>query len=262
MQRRQAGHIVEPLVLERDVRRPKQASRADATTLPFLAANLEEVGKIVVEQQGDVEAGVPIAVILQADTLVGSTPPQKDRAHDVQHILFQHETTLVVVDVGIAQVDGQRRIVVTQIGAEQQRLNILEHELKLRQITGVGVEQAVRSTRGRTDIAMTIEDDEGVVVLERTPWPGRRPRHGDVERLVYSQLDDLRAREYLSDRLGHDNLGCFATARDSKHNRLNAGANSKAESTQRTSQAGSSPELPIRGKAPPSASTGPADRPR
>ena len=59
----------------------------------------------------------PLAVILQSYPLVGGAAPQKDRAHDVQRVLLQHQST-VAVHVGIGEIDGQGRIVIAQVGAE------------------------------------------------------------------------------------------------------------------------------------------------
>ena len=54
------------------------------------------------------------------------------------------------------------------------------------------MEQAVGATGGSADVAMAVEHDEGVVVLEGKPaGPGRRPRHRNVERLVHHGLSML-----------------------------------------------------------------------
>ena len=46
----------------------------------------------------------------------------------------------VAIDVGIGEIDSQRRIVVAHVGAEQQGC-VLQHHLKPREVTRVGVEQ-------------------------------------------------------------------------------------------------------------------------
>ena len=76
------------------------------TTRPALATYLEQVSKIIVEQQGDIENGGVLAVVLNADPLIGSSAPQEDGADDVQHILLQHDAA-APVDVGIGEVDRQ-----------------------------------------------------------------------------------------------------------------------------------------------------------
>ena len=55
----------------------------------------------------------------------------------------------VAVDVRIGEIDGQRRIVVAQIGDEQQGLDVVEHHLEPGEIACVGIEQPVRAAGGR-----------------------------------------------------------------------------------------------------------------
>jgi len=200
MQRGDARLTVQPMIFEHDIRRPQQLARADATTRTALAADLEQIGKIIVEQQREIETCRPVAVVLQADALIGGAAPQKDRAHDVQGILLQNQPA-AAIDVGIGEVDGERGIVVAQIGAEQQRLHVVEHHLEPGEIAGVGVEQAVRPAGGGADVAMAVEHDKGVVMLERAPRPRRRARHRNVERLLRYLLDHALGGELRYFRL-------------------------------------------------------------
>ena len=179
-----------PLIFEHDIGGAEQLARADAAARPALAAHLEQIGEIIVEQQRQIEARRPVAVILQADALIGGAAPQEDRAHDVQRVLLQHQPA-VAVDVGIGEIDGQRRIVVAQIGAEQQRLDVVEHHLEPGEIARIGVEQAVGPAGRGADVAMAVEHDEGVVVLERAARPRRRARHRNVERRFRDVLGGL-----------------------------------------------------------------------
>ena len=136
-------------------------------------------------------------MILQGDALVGRAAPQENRAHDVQRVLLQHQPA-VAVHVGIGEVDGQRRIVIAQIGAEQQRLDFVEHHLQPGEIARIGVEQTVRPAGRGADIAMAVQHDEGIVVLERAALPRRRARHRNVERRFRDVLGSLDGDE-LSD---------------------------------------------------------------
>ena len=141
----QGGHAdlaVEPAIFEHDVGRAKQPAGANSPARPAFAAHLEQIGEVIVKQQRQVEARLMIAVILQSDALIGRTAPQENRPHDVQRILLQRQPA-VAVHVGIGEVDGQRRIVVAQIGAEQQRLDVVEHHLQPGQIARIGIEQAI-----------------------------------------------------------------------------------------------------------------------
>ena len=83
-------------------------------------------------------------MVLQADTLIGRIPPQEHRAHDVQQILLQDDAPLAI-DVRVGEIDCQGGIVVAQVRAEQEWLEIVEHELKPREIARVAIEQAVRA---------------------------------------------------------------------------------------------------------------------
>ena len=190
MQGGNADLAVEPAIFEHDIGGAEQPAGADSPARTALAAHLEQIGKIIVEQQRQIETRRQVAVILQADALIGGAAPQEDRAYDVQHVLLQHEPA-VAIDVGIGEVDGQRRIVVAQIGAEQQRLHLVEHHFEPGEIARIGIEQAVGPAGGGADIAVAVEHDEGVVVLERAPRPRRRARHRDVERRFRDVLGSL-----------------------------------------------------------------------
>ena len=172
---------VKPPIIQNDIGRPGQLAGADAALWPPLAAHLEEIGEIIVERQRQIEVRRIIAVVLQTDPLIGRASPQEDRPHDVQRVLAQHDAA-IAVDVGIGEIDGQRRIVVAQVGAEQQGLNFVQHHLEPGEIAGIGIEQSVGTADRSADVAMAVEDDEGVVVLQRAPRARRRPRHRNVER--------------------------------------------------------------------------------
>ncbi|MEY9170404.1 hypothetical protein ABIF15_001636 [Bradyrhizobium elkanii] len=214
MQRGDPRLLVEAAIFQHHVGRAEQFARADATPRPALAAHLEQIGKVVVEQQREIEARGMIAVILQADALIGRAAPQEDRAHDVQRVLRQGQT-VVAIDVGIGEVDRQRRIVVAHVGAEQERLHVLQHHFQPRQVAGVGVEQAVRPAGRGADVAMAVEHDEGVVMLERAPRPRRGPGHRNVERRFGDVLSGASGDDLRNDVSCHLNLWrlCLAPLR-------------------------------------------------
>ena len=127
-------------------------------------------------------------MILQADPLIGGSAPQKDRADNVQHVLLQHDA-LVTIDVGIGEIDRQRRVIIAQIRSEQQRLDAVQHQFKPREIAGVGVEQTIGPAGGGADVAVTVQHDEGVVMLECAARPCRGPGHRNVERRFLDDFD-------------------------------------------------------------------------
>ncbi len=120
-------------------------------------------------------------MIFQANALIGGALPQKHGAQDVQQIFGEHQPP-AAINIRIGEIDGQRRVVVAQIGTEQQRLHVIKLKLKAREITGVGMEQAIGATRRRADIAMTIDHHERVIVFQRATRPRRGGGHRNVER--------------------------------------------------------------------------------
>src|SRR6185437_16672083 len=81
MQRGGTRRIIQAPIIECDVGRPEQPGRTDAAALALLAAHLEKVSKVVVEEQRDVKGGSAVAVVLKPDALIGRAPPEKDCAH-------------------------------------------------------------------------------------------------------------------------------------------------------------------------------------
>ena len=111
-----------------------------AAALAPQAAHLEDVGEIVVEAAiGEAKIDRLIAVVAHREALVGGGAPDKDRAHDVDGVLLQHDA-IVDVNVRIGLVDRQQSIVVAQVRAQQQELRAVEQNLQAREKPRVGVE--------------------------------------------------------------------------------------------------------------------------
>ena len=200
MQRRAARHPVEALIFEQDVGRAQQPGGRGTPAQTLLAAHLEQIREVVVEEQRQLEVLGTIAVVLQADALIGRSAPQEYRPHDMQHVLRQHDPFLAV-DVRIGEIDGEDRVVVAQVGAEQQGLHVVQQKFEPRQIASVGVEQSVGTSRGRADIAVLVENDEGIVVLQRAPRPRRRAGDRNVEGHFAHHLID-GSTDRLVDHIG------------------------------------------------------------
>ena len=188
VQRREPRQSVKPAIFQHDAGRTGEFCGGYAASRPPLASHFKDVGKIIVEQQREIEVRGMVAVVLQADPLIGGATPEEDRAHDVQRILAQHEPA-IAINVGIGEIDSERRIVVAQVGTEQQRLDVVQHHFELCQIAGIGVKQPVGASRRSTNVAVAIKNDEGVVVLQRAPRARRRPRHRNIERRLCRLLD-------------------------------------------------------------------------
>lgn len=103
---------------------------------------------------------------------------------------MQNDAT-IAIDIRIGEVDRQRRVIVSQIGAEQQRLHIVQRELAARQVARIVIEQTVGSARRSPDIAVTVQNDKGVIVFEDTTRPRRRARHWNIEWRLRDALDSF-----------------------------------------------------------------------
>ena len=131
---------------------------------------------------------------------------QIDRARDVHGVLQQHDPA-VDVDVWVGQVDVVVEVVVLDRGAQQQRLGAVDHQLEVREIARVAVEQAVGSAARGADVAVAVEHGEGVVVLERAPRPRGRAGRRDVERRFARRCPRLHDR-YCRSFCGHAVCPC------------------------------------------------------
>ena len=182
---------VEAVIFEPDVGGAEQLAGAGAAARTPGAAHLEQIGEIIVEQECQVDLCGPVAMVLDGDPLIGGAAPQEDGAHDVDQVLLQDDP-VAVVDVGIGEVDRQRGIVVAQVGAEQQRLGLVQHQFEPRQIARIGIEQSVGATGRSADVAMAVEHDESIVMLEGAARPCGLAGHRNVER---------RFRDLLRERM-------------------------------------------------------------
>src|SRR5262249_42852452 len=129
MQHRAARHTIESLVLQDHVGWARHPGRANAATRTLFAAHLEQVREVVVEQECQVEAFASFTVVAKANPLVRSPAPKKNCAHDMKHVLCQRQPA-VTIDVGVGEIDRQRRIVVAQVGAKKQWLEVVEQEFE------------------------------------------------------------------------------------------------------------------------------------
>ena len=105
------------------------------------AAHLEQIGKVVFEVDRQAQIDRLVAVVAHAKSLIGSVAPEKDRAQDMDAILF-HDDVLTIHQIGIGQIDEESRVVVTHIGAEQKRRPVVDPQFQTRQMPCVAMEQS------------------------------------------------------------------------------------------------------------------------
>jgi hypothetical protein len=125
-------------------------------------------------------------VVLHKQALISHASPQKQRTHDVQHVLWQDEL-LVEIDIGIGQIDGEDRIVIANVRSQQERTRSIQQQFKARQIARVATENAVRASWLCADVGMAVEHGKAVTVFQSAAWP----RGGGGSRDVERSLDDL-----------------------------------------------------------------------
>ena len=118
--------------------------------------------------QDDLQRERPVAVITHGEALIGAAVPEEHRARDMHDVLLQYDLRAgAIVVVGIGEIDGEQRVVVARVRAEQQRLRPIQAQFEMGEKARIGVIEPIRSTRGRADIAEIVGDDECITVLER-----------------------------------------------------------------------------------------------
>ena len=121
-------------------------------------------------------------------------PRQRKSVRTTCSVSFGSTSCSVDIDIRIGQVDGEDGVVVADVGAQQQRLLAVEQQFQTRQIARVAIEDAVRSAGRRADVAMAVEHDEAVAVLEGAARPRGGSGRWNVERGFRSLLDERRGR--------------------------------------------------------------------
>ena len=169
-QRRAPLLPVETPVIQKDVRTAGYLRAGDTAVGATHPPHLEQIGKVTGKSERQPDLARTLAVVMNAQPLIGRIAPQEYRADDVQDVLGQHKL-VVEIDVGIGQVDGQRRIVVAHARTQQQRLVAVEKYLQVREIPCVGKENSVRSAHRRADVGVCVKHGEAVAVLEGAPGP-------------------------------------------------------------------------------------------
>ena len=94
-QRGAAQFVVEAVIVQQHLVVAAQLARCGAAALAARAAHLEKIGKVVGEQNRRAATSIgAIAVIAQAEPLIGRVAPEKDRAQNMQRVLLQDDALI------------------------------------------------------------------------------------------------------------------------------------------------------------------------
>src|SRR5674476_1061433 len=78
-------------VIQRDPGLAANLRGRGAAALAAQSSHLEKVGEVAGEGQRKPDVERAVVVVLHAQALISGAAPEKKRAHDVQHVLRQHE---------------------------------------------------------------------------------------------------------------------------------------------------------------------------
>ncbi len=175
-----AHDVVEPVIAQH---RTVREQRPDdlATARAPMAADLEQIGEVGAEINLEDDALRTVSVGAYGQALVAGAVPQELGAVDVDQVLGQDEA-VAGVEIGIGHVGAEQHVVVADRRAEQQRPLAVDAHLELRQIAGIAVIESGSQPLDLGNVAVGVEDREGVAVLERArAFLERRARGRDVE---------------------------------------------------------------------------------
>ena len=150
------------------------------------------------------------AVVGERDALAQGAVAQIDRARDM-HGVLQQDDPAVGVDVGVGEIDVVVEIVVLDRRAQQQRLGAVDHQLQVREVARVAVEQAIGAAAGGADVAVAVEHGKGVVVLERAPRARGGAGSRDVEGRFARRCRRLHGCECRCLLVAMISVPCFCT---------------------------------------------------
>src|SRR5688572_21487931 len=169
LQHRPSRHLVEAEIAELGSVGTNDMRRAGAAALTLHAADLEQVAKIGAEQEIDAKAAGAAIVVANAEALVADALPQEFGALEKDRVARQ--LAAVQFDVGIGEVDGESRLVLVDYRAQEERPLAVQPELQMRQVAGVAIEKPLRGVLDRADVAVAVENGEGIAMLQIAERP-------------------------------------------------------------------------------------------
>jgi hypothetical protein len=146
-------------VVVRDVR------KRFASPLPPRAAHLEYIREIGGESHGERHFDRVQGVVGDPDAFDRGPVSEHTRSEQVHEAALQYHTPLRD-HVRVGEVGAERRIVLRDIRAEQERLPVGKQELEARQEPRPLVVDAVRAARARHNVAVIAEHRERIPVFQ------------------------------------------------------------------------------------------------
>jgi hypothetical protein len=98
--------------------------------------------------------------------------------------VLRHGDPAVDQDVGIGEISHRTGIVMKDGRAEKEQLAAVDGHGQAREMTGVGMEQPVGSARSDAHLAIAVENDEGIALLEGAARTRGGPAVDDIERAL------------------------------------------------------------------------------
>src|SRR5262245_38163768 len=108
-----------------------------------------------------------------------ATPVVEHDAAKEVNLASRHDDHAIASDVGIGEIDSERRVIVADARTEEQRALTGQSYLELRQESRPVVIDALLASRRTLNISMLIEDGEGFTVLDRAERCFAPARFGD-----------------------------------------------------------------------------------
>jgi hypothetical protein len=197
-----ANYVVQSAVAENDFVVSKLVAESLAGALPRGAAHFENVRKICGEVHANGNVGGLGAIVQEANLHVAGGTTEKLQAKNMQRSAGQC-CKAVGVAVNIGQVHRQERVVFADVGAQQQRLVLVDVHGELRQMPALGMKKTELGRSDEFDVTEAVEHGKRVAVLQNARAVVRQ-RGGRSNVVFVLQPNDIRQCEALPYRVSEE----------------------------------------------------------
>ena len=118
-----------------------------APALAVLAANLEEVDEIRRKLNGDLDPATPLVEVANTNPLAAGGLPKKAGAAQMNEVVWHIRPAGRLGELRVGEVAGERRVVVAQARAEQERPFAIDHQREIGKVARVPVVETLRAAR-------------------------------------------------------------------------------------------------------------------